>query len=315
MSEPQRAGSPAPAPDLPRTTLFGQTFHRLSLEEAAAAVEGFVDARAARVVAAKNVAVLLECDQEPGIRAFYERCDLVSVDGRPLVYLSRLTLEPLPEMVGGPRLWWRVVETAARRGFSLFLVGGEPGVADAAAAELRQRFPGLRILGTRDGRGGVADGGQAAARAVAETAPDLVLVALPHGLREDFADRLLAGGYAGVCVLVGGMFDVFAGRRQVAHALVSRLCLEWAYRAAQEPRRLGPRYLREGAAFVWLLLRRVGARLSGSTSGQGGPQVADTPGRPRPEEPRHRSQREVARVDATDAPAGTRPRRRDPTVP
>ena len=45
----------------------------------------------------------------------------------------------------------RILEIAAARGWRVYFLGGRPGVAEAAAARLRDRFPRLQIAGTRDG--------------------------------------------------------------------------------------------------------------------------------------------------------------------
>jgi N-acetylglucosaminyldiphosphoundecaprenol N-acetyl-beta-D-mannosaminyltransferase len=54
---------------------------------------------------------------------------------------------------------------------------------------------------------------------------------------------------------VGGSIDVLAGQTRRAPRVLQRLGLEWAYRLAQEPRRLFARYLVGNARFCFLVVK------------------------------------------------------------
>jgi N-acetylglucosaminyldiphosphoundecaprenol N-acetyl-beta-D-mannosaminyltransferase len=61
---------------------------------------------------------------------------------------------------------------------------------------------------------------------------------------------------------VGGAFEVLAGRRSRAPVRLQKAGLEWAWRLAQEPRRLARRYLVDDLRFLPMVLREL-CRLSG----------------------------------------------------
>jgi N-acetylglucosaminyldiphosphoundecaprenol N-acetyl-beta-D-mannosaminyltransferase len=65
---------------------------------------------------------------------------------------------------------------------------------------------------------------------------------------------------------IGGTLDVMAGYVRRAPVLVQKLGLEWAFRAAQEPRRLAWRYLRTNVIFAGLILSHVAGRMAGSAA-------------------------------------------------
>ena len=69
-------------------------------------------------------------------------------DGMPLIWASKIAGNPLPERVAGSDLVWHLCERAAQRGYSIFLLGGDEGIADKAARVLEEKYPGLRIAGT-----------------------------------------------------------------------------------------------------------------------------------------------------------------------
>lgn len=73
-----------------------------------------------------------------------------------------------------------------------------------------------------------------------------------------FRDRLGVPFLMGV----GGSIDVIAGHVQRAPSIVQRAGLEWFYRLAQEPRRLGWRYLSTNTVFLGMLLRLAISQLA-----------------------------------------------------
>ena len=95
-----------------------------------------------------NLDHLRRFGREPTYAALCESTDLVVADGMPLIWASRLQATPLPERVAGSSLIWRISAAAAGRGLSVFLLGGAPGHARAAARVLQRHFPRLRIAGT-----------------------------------------------------------------------------------------------------------------------------------------------------------------------
>jgi N-acetylglucosaminyldiphosphoundecaprenol N-acetyl-beta-D-mannosaminyltransferase len=62
--------------------------------------------------------------------------------------------------------------------------------------------------------------------------------------------------HSAVCISVGGAFDLVSGAKPIAPEWIQHAGLTWLYRLGQEPRRLGPRYLKYNSAFLWLLLRQ-----------------------------------------------------------
>src|SRR5437016_1016682 len=82
------------------------------------------------------------------LRPMYNRASLVLADGMPLVWASRLQKTPLPQRVPGSSLILTLTAAAAKAGRSVFFLGGNPGAADRAAAELANAHPELKVAGT-----------------------------------------------------------------------------------------------------------------------------------------------------------------------
>jgi N-acetylglucosaminyldiphosphoundecaprenol N-acetyl-beta-D-mannosaminyltransferase len=187
---------------------------------------------------------------------------LVVADGAPLVWASRLAGTPLPERVAGSDLVWSLARMAGRADHSLFLLGGHPdGGAGRAAAALRAGCPGLRIAGALSPPYGFAV--ESVRADLVEAKPDLVYVGLGYPRQERMIEGLrpyLPGAWFLGC---GGALNFVAGDRRRAPVWMRRSGLEWLHRLCAEPRRLGRRYLRDGAPFaVRLLLAAARSRMA-----------------------------------------------------
>jgi N-acetylglucosaminyldiphosphoundecaprenol N-acetyl-beta-D-mannosaminyltransferase len=134
----------------------------------------------------------------------------------------------------------------------VFLLGGEGGVAATAGARLQQLYPGIVVVGTYEPpRAAIEDMNNAEILArIGDAKADLLLVALGTPKQERWIDLHRETLPVSVVIGVGCVFDLIAGRRHRAPRWMQRAGLEWAYRAAREPRRLLGRYIRDA---VWLV--------------------------------------------------------------
>src|SRR5262245_6036740 len=122
----------------------------LDFARALDAIEGLIGRGGA--VFTPNVDHVVRAESDPRLRAAYAAADLALADGMPLVWASRLIGPRLPARVAGSDLVLPLLERAGRSGWRVFLLGGEPGVADRAAQVLRRTIPDLRIAGTDSSR-------------------------------------------------------------------------------------------------------------------------------------------------------------------
>ena len=83
--------------------------------------------------------------------------DMVLPDGIGVELAARLDGNRLTENLNGTDFTPALLAEAAKRGMSVFLLGGQPGIAAGAADKLVERIPGLQIAGTRDGYDGMQD--------------------------------------------------------------------------------------------------------------------------------------------------------------
>jgi N-acetylglucosaminyldiphosphoundecaprenol N-acetyl-beta-D-mannosaminyltransferase len=251
---------------LETATVMGLPFHRLDHQTL---VRGFVDG--ARVgnggwIVTPNLDILRQftsCDES---RELILAASHRVADGLPIVWASRIARTPLPERVPGSDFVLTLPEAAAQAGLPVFLLGGNPGVAEVAAARLEAGHPGLRVEFHCPPFGFEDDPAQmdAIRRALRRAQPALVLVGLGFPKQERvirlLRDELPGAWFAGV----GISLSFLAGDQPRAPRLLQRLGLEWMHRLWHEPRRLFRRYVVDGLPFAarlfaWALAHRLRA--------------------------------------------------------
>lgn len=208
-----------------------------------------------------NVAILMMMRQDPRLQRFVDNAAMVVADGQPLIWGSRMLGRKLPERVAGVELVERLCERAAREGFGVYLLGGKREVVEKVAARFTAQFPGLKLSGVEDGYF-KDDESRARADAVARSGAKILIAAMGVPRQELFIEEHWDHLGVPFAIGVGGSFDVLAGLRARAPALIQRIGMEWLFRLAQEPGRLWKRYLVTNAQFLYLMSREVLVRSS-----------------------------------------------------
>ena len=155
-------------------------------------------------------------------------------DGIGMLWASRVHGRPLPERVPGSDIVPSIASLAAAQGWSVFFLGAAEGVAELAAARLREKYPALAVAGTHAGSPMIAEEAEIVAR-VRSVKPDILLVAYGAPAQDLWIARNLESLGVPVCMGVGGTFDFISGIRRRAPRWVQSLGIEWLYRLAQEP--------------------------------------------------------------------------------
>ena len=247
----------------PRVNVLGVGVSALNLDSAVTFVAEALERKAKGYVCVTGVHGVSEAQNDPAFRRILNGAFLNTPDGMPMVWMGRLQGFRQMSRVYGPDLMLRVCEMSQETGFTHFLYGGGPGVAEDLRRRLVEQFPGLKIVGTYTPPFRALTNEEAAGlvRQVGALKPDVVWVGLSTPKQEKFmveyAPKLEATLFFGV----GAAFDFHAGRVRQAPRWMQRSGLEWLFRLGCEPRRLWKRYLKNNPVFV---LRALG-QLSGLT--------------------------------------------------
>ncbi|NJN18384.1 MAG: WecB/TagA/CpsF family glycosyltransferase [Oscillochloris sp.] len=228
-------------------------------------------------IATINADFVVNALHDPDLRHILRTADMTTADGAPVVWAARLLGVPLHDRVAGADLVPALAERAAQRGYSLYLLGGRPGVAERAAAILQQRNPGLQIAGiAAPPVSSVVEMDPAVLEDIRRAKPDMLLVAFGNPKQEKWINMYRADLGVPVCIGVGGTLDMIAGVTRRAPEWAQRNGMEWLFRLVQEPRRLWRRYVRDGLYFSWFFLRQWWQLSRSQPQVEAAPAVAET---------------------------------------
>lgn len=232
-------------------------------------VEGRATGRSFQI-ATINVDFVVNARRDRAVLHILQRADLCLADGMPIVWYAKLVGVALRERVAGADLVPKLVDYSRRAGWRVMLFGSAAGVAESAADLLAEQFPGAILRGIS---GPMMKDVRAMDRGwldeIASFQPDVICVALGNPKQEKWIDEYRPVLGASVLIGVGGTLDFLVGGRRRAPERMQRSGLEWVYRAAQEPRRLGRRYLRDAFVFAPHLIRAALAGSKSATAGSG----------------------------------------------
>jgi len=257
-----------------------RTVNILGIEVAALRMDGVLDMcneciarKYPLLIGVVNAAKLVNCQKDAELLKSLEEADIVLADGQPVVWLSKMMGNPLPERVAGVDLMDKLLERASERQCGVYFLGARPDVVQKVVEVVRRRYPGVRIAGFRDGYFSTEED-KAVAEDIRASSADIIFVAMTSPRKENFLRQWRKVMNVPVCHGVGGSFDVMAGVTKRAPAWMQKTGMEWFYRVMQEPGRMWKRYLVTNSIFIGLsvgavIRARLGKRYGAAISQTG----------------------------------------------
>jgi N-acetylglucosaminyldiphosphoundecaprenol N-acetyl-beta-D-mannosaminyltransferase len=233
--------------------ILGVAVEDIVEDEALERFIGFVAEGGPHQIVTVNPEFIMEAQHNSAFRRVLAGADMATPDGFGLLLAARLRGNAFRSRVTGVALAERIAAEAPAHGWSLFLLGAAPGVAESAAQTLQDRYPALKIAGCYAGSPRRDEEAAIQARIIAAQ-PTILLVAYGHPAQELWIARNQPLLRVPVAIGVGGVFDYLAGKRPIAPAWMRRFGLEWLYRLIRQPRRWR-RILVAVPLFLWAALR------------------------------------------------------------
>jgi len=239
--------------------ILGVSVHLLEAREVRSAIEGFVTRGEKRLVLNVNCHGLNLAYRLPWMRTFLNSADLVFCDGVGVMVGARLLGHRIPERIAFTDWDWQLGSQAEEHGYSLFLLGARPGVAERAAARLEEAHPHLRVLGTHHGyfdRRRETRDNEDVIRRINGLRPDILVVCFGMPLQERWLFENWDRIDARVAMVGGAFLDYVSGDVRRPPLWMRRHSLEWLGRLLIDPRRLWRRYLVGNSLFLLRVLRQ-----------------------------------------------------------
>jgi len=233
-------GKPRPAavPTFPTVPIFGLSFSKMSMDETVRFLTNAIRQKRRTHVITGNPIMVMAALDDPVFYKAMDEADLIVPDGAGVVWAARYVGEPVAERVAGFDLMHKLLETGALEGWAAYLLGTTDDAVREASRRLQERYPGVRIVGCRDGFFGPDEDEEVVAE-IRRLAPDMLFVARGLNTQEPWIAKYKDALGVPVMMGVGGSLDIAAGRLKRAPVLWQRLGLEWLYRLIKQPSRFG----------------------------------------------------------------------------
>ena len=230
-------------------SLFGLNLANGSLSDVAAKIVRAASLGERNTVQFINAHCINIAKQDAQYTANVQSADVLLPDGTGLRLAGRLAGSGPVNNLNGTDIFPHICEKAADAKQSIFLLGGKPGIAAAAAKNMRNRYPGLEFACTQNGY--FEDGtDEQIVEQINRSGASILMVGMGVPMQEKWIAKYRDQITVPVVMGVGGLFDYYSGSIPRAPALLRELGLEWCWRFAMEPRRLAGRYLGGNLRFV-----------------------------------------------------------------
>lgn len=241
-----------------KQALLNTYINNVTMPETIAAIEQMIEADKKSYVVAINVDVVMKIEEDSYLKKVVDNADMVLVDGKPLVWISKLHGKPLKAKISGSDLVPLLCEVSAEKGYKIFIIGGKDGIAEQAKEKLENRLPKIKIVGTYAPPFGFEKNESELEKInqmISEAHPDLLIACFGCPKQEKWIYENIEKYNAKVSVCAGATVDFLAGNVKRAPRWMSDHGLEWFYRFTQEPKRMFKRYFVDDTKIVKLIFK------------------------------------------------------------
>lgn len=211
--------------------------HPLTMGEAVSVLEESITSGEQSFVVTANAEIIMMCQEDAGYKKIVSQdAQLVLPDGAGAVWAGRHLGYKVPERVAGFDLYCQLLDKAAQKGYKAFFFGGSPGIAEAAKAKSEELYPGVQVVGCRNGYFKEEES-QAIIDEINASGADMLFAALGAPKQEKWLVRYREQLKPKILMGIGGSFDVFAGKMERAPKWMQDASLEWLFRLYKQPNR------------------------------------------------------------------------------
>lgn len=239
-----------------KQALLNTYVNNLTMDEALNSIEKMIKQEKKSYIVAVNVDVIIKIEEDQKLKQITDEADLTLVDGKPLIWISKMKKNPIKEKISGSDLVPKVCELAAKKNYSIFILGGKEGIANQAKEKLEIKHPNINIVGTYSPPMGFEANEKELNKInkmISKVKPDLLIVCFGCPKQEKWIYDNINKYEANVSICAGATVDFLAGNVKRAPKWMSNHGLEWFYRFMQEPKRLFKRYFIDDVKIIKLI--------------------------------------------------------------
>ena len=237
-------------------SIFGVRLHNLSMSDSVSLVVEQKRRDIPQVAYFVNANSINQAFKVSALKETLNNADYVFPDGAGVKFAARQVGVSLVDNVNGTDMLPHLCDAASLEGKSIYLLGGDEGVAEKCKEALQDRFPRLRIAGTHHGfldqrncEKVIAD--------INNRDVDILLVGMGTPIQELWIEAHKKLLNVDMVVGVGGLFDFFSGRIARAPLFLREAGLEWIWRLLMEPKKKFFRYVIGNPLFVYRAMTKI----------------------------------------------------------
>lgn len=245
-----------------RVHMFGIDFDPLTMQQSVAEILSWTEKNEyrCRYVVTPNVDHVVKFQNDPTFRAAYKDAAMVVVDGKPVLWASRILRKFLPTTVPGSDLFPALLDAAKGSNLRVFLIGAAEGVAEKATKQISTRWPWVTVCGYYSppmGFNALSPHNSTALEMINRSRPDLLVIGLGAPKQEIWVHAMRNRLQVKAALCVGATIDFLAGEKTRAPKFMQVLGLEWLHRMLSEPKRLAGRYWHDAKVFPKLIIQEL----------------------------------------------------------
>lgn len=222
-----------------KTDIRGLEIDNITMEDAIEASAKVLSVGGKMTVFTPNAEIAQACAESKETMRIVSSADMLLPDGAGVLKAAKILGTPLKEKVAGVEYGENLARLCAEKGYSLYILGGKPDVAEKAAKNLQSRYPALKIAGCRDGYFDKSHvGSEDTVNAVNASGADVLFVCFGFPAQEKWVYENSSRLSAKIIACLGGSVDIYAGTAKRAPKLFISLRLEWLWRLIKQPSRI-----------------------------------------------------------------------------
>lgn len=241
-----------------KVKLLNTYVNNINMDEAVSEIEKYIQYDKKSYVVAVNVDVIMKMEHDEKLKELTDKADMVIVDGKPLIWISKIHKRPIKAKISGSDLVPILCKVAAKKNYSIFILGGGEGIAEKAKLNLEKQYSNINIVGTYAPPFGFEKDQSELEyinMLISQKTPDLLIVCFGCPKQEKFIYDNIDKYNAKVSICAGATVDFLAENIKRAPKWMSECGLEWFYRFMQEPKRMFRRYFVDDTKILKLMWR------------------------------------------------------------
>lgn len=234
------------------TTFFSIPVSRITFKNLLANIRRHTQKKERVIILPINIHIFVGTKKNPAQNNWYSQASYIFTDGVPLVWLSRLTHNPIPERLSGTNLVHELLNTTQR----IFLLGSTQKILDAMQKKYntRNKRPIVGTFAPTFSHVWKKYELEQIISTIKKAKADIVLVGVGYPKQEEWIFTNYQKIPPAVCIGVGSAFDILSGKTPRAPIFLQKCGLEWLWRVSLEPKRLLFRYIMDAVYFFALIV-------------------------------------------------------------